>query len=374
MNNKRESVQVLGCDGKELPIIYPVITTYTHHAHLLSILGAYKYTDAWVYGNYIQLFCKNNYMQDSWSDFYFPNSYETKPYDLCSWINVEKIAWDILDDKNGIVEFLIKAINNNCYISMMIDYYYVKKSYYYNKEHYSHEVLISGYDRKKEEFICADFLFRSQKYSIETVGFIEIEEAFENCNKTKLEFFKNKLLHLISMNENSTLVFSEQNILNHISEYYKGSIPEYWRLFSGEELENLAFGLNVYEAIIKYLKQVISTGSKYLDSRPIYLLCDHKTIMVQRMKMLLKKGSEEYHNYYQELMDEYEKLEKQLNAILIATMRYNYDNNEKYLLQGIEELNSIYLCEMKILTPLINKLESKKCIIEQSVVLGVKEN
>ena len=176
------------------------------------------------------------------------------------------------------------------------------------------------------------------------------------------------------MNENSTLVFSEQNVLNHISEYYKGSIPEYWRLFSGEELENLAFGLNVYEAIIKYLKQVISTGSKYLDSRPIYLLCDHKTIMVQRMKMLLKKGSEEYHNYYQELMDEYEKLEKQLNAILIATMRYNYDNNEKYLLQGIEELNSIYLCEMKILTPLINKLESKKCIIEQSVVLGVKEN
>ncbi len=41
---------------KVLPVTYPMITTYTQHAHLLSILSNYECTYPWIFSNYIQLY------------------------------------------------------------------------------------------------------------------------------------------------------------------------------------------------------------------------------------------------------------------------------------------------------------------------------
>lgn len=41
------------CTKRILPICDPVITSYTKHAHILSIIGSYKQTYPWIFSNYI---------------------------------------------------------------------------------------------------------------------------------------------------------------------------------------------------------------------------------------------------------------------------------------------------------------------------------
>lgn len=49
----------------ELEISEPIITTYTHHVHLLSILGCYPQTYPWIYSNYIQVYINKDYLKHS---------------------------------------------------------------------------------------------------------------------------------------------------------------------------------------------------------------------------------------------------------------------------------------------------------------------
>lgn len=58
-----------------MPVSYPMITTYTQHAHLLSILTHYECAHPWIFSNYIQLFINKDY-KHHWGDFYFPLTYE----------------------------------------------------------------------------------------------------------------------------------------------------------------------------------------------------------------------------------------------------------------------------------------------------------
>jgi len=59
------------CTKRILPICDPVITSYTKHAHILSIIGSYKQTYPWIFSNYIQVYM-NKYYKDNRADFYFP--------------------------------------------------------------------------------------------------------------------------------------------------------------------------------------------------------------------------------------------------------------------------------------------------------------
>lgn len=69
----------------KLPVTYPMITTYTQHAHLLSILTSYESNYDWIFSNYIQLFINRDY-KHNWGDFYFPLPYTLRPSDSCGWI------------------------------------------------------------------------------------------------------------------------------------------------------------------------------------------------------------------------------------------------------------------------------------------------
>jgi len=55
------------CTKRILPICDPVITSYTKHAHILSIIGSYKQTYPWIFSNYIQVYM-NKYYKDNRAD------------------------------------------------------------------------------------------------------------------------------------------------------------------------------------------------------------------------------------------------------------------------------------------------------------------
>lgn len=46
---------------KVLAVEYPIITSYTHHAHLLTILGTNEKTKDWIFSNYIQVYINKDF-------------------------------------------------------------------------------------------------------------------------------------------------------------------------------------------------------------------------------------------------------------------------------------------------------------------------
>ena len=83
----KNTTQTLG--SKRLPVSYPMITTYTQHAHLLSILTHYECAHPWIFSNYIQLFINKDY-KHHWGYFYFPLTYELRPSDGANGLRLKR--------------------------------------------------------------------------------------------------------------------------------------------------------------------------------------------------------------------------------------------------------------------------------------------
>ena len=135
---------------KILPVKYPEITSYPHHANLLSILSNNQEHLAWFYNHYFQLAIRES--QDKGLDFYkrldFYIGYGV--FTLiknCPFIADHGLSIDLIRMKwDHIVDFMIDSINCGYYIYFLIDEFYI--SAYQNalmKQHFFHDIMIFEY-------------------------------------------------------------------------------------------------------------------------------------------------------------------------------------------------------------------------------------
>jgi hypothetical protein len=332
---------------KSLPIKYPMISTYTQHAHLLSILEAYDKAESWIYSNYILFFSNRNYKRNSWCDFYFPMPYEIRPSDCCKWLITQKISWDTIKDKISITQFIINAIDSNQYVHLMINFYYIQKSRLYKKNEYVHDTLIFGYDRSQETFKCADFLFQTTNYEFADISFEDMEKAFLKVKYEKYCSYLNGLIFLYQFNEECDYEFDERNITNGLIQYYQNVVPEYWKLYNQKNGELIVYGMDIYEVLINYIK--ISKGEGFIDIRPFYLLYDHKKIMIQRMKFLENSGSDNEKHKYLELACNYDNLASIAYIITMMVAKYNIIHKDEILNEIVLQLKKLWKEEKEYL-------------------------
>ena len=60
---------------KVLAVEYPIITSYTHHAHLLTILGTNEKTKDWIFSNYIQVYINKDFEKSNFNHALFIAEY-----------------------------------------------------------------------------------------------------------------------------------------------------------------------------------------------------------------------------------------------------------------------------------------------------------
>ncbi len=338
---------------KVLPVNYPMITTYTQHAHLLSILSNYECTYPWIFSNYIQLYINKDY-KHNWGDFYFPFPYEMRPSDTCKWILTKKIDRDVADSKWGnIINFIIDSINSNNYVHTMLNSSCVPLAPNYNKEHFKHDVLVHGYDLKEEMLYCSDFFGISYKYSFEKISFIDYTKAFNAYGLATNRDYLNKMVYLYKLNSEYDYMFEYdykfniKNISNSIKAYLNSSIPEYWDIYNTDNRDNIVFGIEIYDTLRNYLASKSVSNEDHIDTRPFYLIFDHKKMMILRLKYLLGLGY--YKDCNSENIDGIAKLEMQAKDVVNMIMKYNISKNGTILNDVIKMLNSIERDERNIL-------------------------
>ncbi|PWV99289.1 hypothetical protein DFQ01_1155 [Paenibacillus cellulosilyticus] len=317
-----------------MPISYPMITTYTQHAHLLSILTHYECAHSWIFNNYIQLYINKDY-KHNWGDFYFPLTYELRPSDACKWITTQKIHRNTVTSKWGsVIDFIIENINSNHYVHTMVNYFYVPLSERYNRLHLHHDIFVYGYDLNRELLYVSDF-FKKGVYSQAELSFADFDLAFSTDHLTTNHDYLREMVYLYKFNDTYQDNFSIDTMLNSIRCYFANKTPEYWEMFNyGGDRDNLDFGMQIYTTLINYVKDTSDNESK-LDVRPFHLLYDHKRIMTLRLKYLYDNRL--LSKLVQEHIDEFLSIEVKAKIMMNLVLKYNL-TRDLSILEGLRTM------------------------------------
>ncbi|GEM_PF-1121264 len=346
MKKLKNTTQALG--REVLPISYPMITTYTQHAHLLSILTHYECAHPWIFSNYIQLFINKDY-KHNWGDFYFPLAYELRPSDACKWITTQKIHRDTVTAKwDSVIHFIIENINSNQYVHTMVNYFYVPLSDRYNKLQLHHDIFVYGYDLNREILYVSDF-FKNGVYSQAEISFADFDLAFNTNHLTTNHDYLRGMVYLYTFNDQyqDQFSFSADSQVHSIKNYFTKKPPEYWEMFNYEgDRDRLDFGMGIYTTLFNYVKET-SDNKSQLDIRPFHLLYDHKKIMTLRLKYLYDNRHLLHLN--QEHIDEFISIEVKARILVNAAFKYNLTRDRSILdslqtqIRNIENEESIFL-------------------------------
>lgn len=302
--------------GKILNVKRPMITSYTHHAHLLAILETQEDTLEWIFSNYIQIYINTDLSRNSWGDFYFPMPYEIKEAELCKWIYTQKQKDRVVDKRyEDIIEFLIDAIEDDSYIHLMVNYKYISKSRCFGIDR-SHDIMVYGYDEEKQKLYCADFFFQTGSYEFSECTYDEFRLAYKYAYHSGASLYLKHYIYTYQLNKSCDYEFNSGNILYGIEQYMRGGLPEYWAIYNRSDLANISFGLDCYDVLYYYVENL---GEGSLDIRLFYLMKDHKKMMIERLKFLEKK---DISRNMKEYIEKYEDIYRLMNTVVMLVLKF----------------------------------------------------
>ncbi|MFA9466411.1 MAG: hypothetical protein ACERKN_19285 [Velocimicrobium sp.] len=345
---KIKKVELTQEGTKILPVKEPIITTYTQHAHMMTILSNNPETIEWIISHYTLLYYNKNLANHNWADFYFPHPYDIHPFHFCRWIQCDSIyGEEIVNGSESIIDYIIKWIDEERYVDIMLNYFYIRNNlFFYQKQNGCHEVLVYGYNLSEKVFYCSDFLLaRSHKYTFSTITFEDMENAFNPSIVDEVSGRGSNQIYLVRLKKQIMSHFRESSIVNSLRKYYKSEIPEYWEVYNTEDLPRIEFGLDGYNALLRNIDII---EGEWCEPRTYYLMYDHKHLMVIRLKYLIGLHSN-YEPYYKKLCAEYKKIEGRLKAVILLMVKYNYHKSNSIMNEIQENLLEAEVQERKAL-------------------------
>ncbi len=255
---------------KILPIVTPIVNTYTSYGTLFSIIP--QDTIPWVVSNFIQL----NYVED-WDMVTF--DCHRMFLSNCPSISFYEMPREILlnGTQKSFKDIIVEAIDDGRYLFIYADRFYIPITPQYQKYHFQHEIFVYGYDLENNLVFVADN-FRYGKFSFEKCGFSEFEEAFMNMS---VDYPFMSTIRFLMVNENSQCRVNINQIIHGLDSYIN----------SKESIDivgpsNMKYGLSIYDYFGKNMKR----EEVILDIRFFHILYEHKLLMEMRLDFLIENG------------------------------------------------------------------------------------
>lgn len=270
----------------KLPIQQPQLNGRLHYGYILALLTNNKYTEAWTFNNFIQLYSIDKEklaMNPPFEiDFYSPESIHNH------WlINNPHLSTNIISKallqklELNIIELITNNIEMQHYVFTYVDEYYIPNTTSYMKRKNFHNILISGYIEASKELIVHGYF--NGRYVETRISFLDFEKAFSAVTEGH-PFDK---IYLICNNLSYQEEINIKIIVDRLEEYlysidtarklqmdqssYHWNQPEY------------VYGLNIYDAYSDYLSR---SNDRINDIRPIHTLWEHKKLMYRRIQYL----------------------------------------------------------------------------------------
>ncbi|WP_124066119.1 hypothetical protein [Clostridium sp. E02] len=326
---------------KLLPIKYPPITSYPHHANILSILSCNEENLIWFYNYYFQLAIKkkpNNRLD-------FNIGYSIIPFiKNCPIVTFHGLSREFIRKKwDNITDFLIDGINSGYYIYLVVDKFFVPVyEDQYMKYHTYHDIMVFGYNIQNQKFNVADF-FKNSKYSYEESEFSKVAEGYYASD----EFDWLHGVILLKKDKSYQPNFNTNILKNYINDYLTSYNSNARTILINTWLNNkeYAFGLQVYDVLENHLKEILSRNVEF-DIRPYHVLWDHKRMILLLIKYLFKKGYLQNADYF---YLGFILVEKKTLILRNLLLKYKFSQNKGLIEKAMIKLREISAKEQQLL-------------------------
>lgn len=339
----------------------PVIDSYGHIAHILSVVMHNEGYESWLYNNFTQLQISSscNY-KNIFLDYFAPRY----PWMLCPWLHATNISTEDFEIYGfNIIQFLTMHLNQNHYLCLTIDMAAIKA--YHNNNHSHHALLVYGYDDAEKVFYCADN-FQRGYYASAQISFSEMEEAHRNTVLYQIYditqgiwIWKPVVCKEYSFNldqlkrELTDYLIARNSTRNHSFYQNNWDYP-------------LVYGLDIYHVLIDFVQLHIEEPG-IGDRRPFYVLKEHKKIMLRRIIYLYQSG---YLDNASACYVEYKKLFELCSIVnglwqkaIAISSRSNHEAVKAILGRIQQNLHQIKECERAAVQHLLENLHEKKLAV-----------
>lgn len=296
----------------------------------------------YVYNNYIQLLFKTESDGHITFDYIFPRYNNLSTFRTCS---VDKPTFTI--NSINIKDFIIRGLLCKKYVIGSVDEYYIPNRLAYKHHHFGHDILLYGYNAKKNIFNVIGYT-DSRHYLPSTVDCDEFVIAYLNSYGNKSLDFIETVSYYHHRIEKELIIASLEDYINSDNKS---------RLFDKSKWleDGETYGIATIEKIKMYLDDVANENINF-DKRVIYTFMEHKRLMSERYEHLVKNN----------VIREYESIKNELSAVYRQScIAFSY--YLKYLVaKDVTALNKISVIldeirnsEMKIIPQFIGLLREE---------------
>ena len=312
---------------KVLKVGYPHVTAHMTHAPLLSILSADEKYTPWFICSYIQLRSGASLDFDS---FYYNNA-------NCPYVEQYHIPVDLYREITPLVK---RLIDDNEYIVLIVDTFYIAEYDRYKSWHMDHPIFIYGYDDEAGIFYTGDF-FKGGKYEFREVAQEQMEEAYQKCNNTQwlygITVYKLKDAYF------DFQLFELAKILENYLSFSESTAPT-TSLYDCKQFYGIE---SAYMKVIMTIRQIFIFN--HYDSQTIPIFCDHKKVLCIMAQYLHESFG--FDISYLEEADNIYKLSKSLrNKVLKAVIARDYRTLSVKMFEEVHKKEVAFLHNVLSLT------------------------
>lgn len=308
--------------SKKLPVEEPVLNVYPHHANLNAILLGSDYDLPMVFNDSIGLVYDRDIERADFVIGYDIQAFIMN-YPLCMNHGVSRKMAERCG--KSITDFMEECIEDDYYVHCLVDTYYISA---YKEtcgtSHFMHNILLYGYDGKRQIFYGAD-CFAEGKYSFEEVTYEEFERGFVISGFDWLEGIR-----LIKKRESPYIGIwyhiphlKEQIRLYTTGAYVSCPIKVERPLVKGDD--RYVYGAAVYDEVAAYVRLVYEEQRNF-DVRIMYVLYDHARLMAYMSRQLCLRGQLEHGDDIHRLFRQLSDMIRELNINMI---RFNLNSTGK---------------------------------------------
>ena len=330
---------------KELPVLFPLISTYPEYGHLFSILDVTDTNvEAWIISNFI------NVVGYEYRFFHFRDTWtllKRCPFIQCNSIDrgFVKYIW-----RKSAISLFVSIVDSGCYIIIDLDRFYISNSPEYQRHHINHKTLIYGYDANKKIFNVADNL-ENGKYVRFEYSFADVELSYS-------------LMESIGNNDGYDVFY----LKSFDCKNYKFDICYLLReleLYVSQNSLNVEWGYAYnLDAITYFAEQIENTAcgdneKMNIDLRPACLFIDQKDIMSLRIQYLCRKN---YIGKGEELLKKNKAIRQRYVSVLNSLMKYNVTKNTQILWIVIDSLHDLRTLDNAFFNDLILQIHECEAV------------
>lgn len=341
-----------------LPVEKPIIASNTEHGYLLSGVQTNSLSEEWMMSNYVhQVLHGINMAPDM-------NFYPITNHAACPCIDYLRISRDMVKKKwDSVLDFLFESIEEQYYVIIHLDWFYLPGSALYQSQNYMHPVLIYGFDKELQQLYVGDFNANA-RFSFYQLSFSDVLKSFE-CSETgrKMTFVNERYLYIndiiLYKNRTSMKYSFNMDIFRKALEDFLDSVNISNVYAQGDYcyFASALFGINSFREAGNMMNM------KYREFESIYLNYKVFTVPLERTHLMLKRLA-----YLKEkkgvlipdsLVNEFSELYNHYRILLSMVIKCNLlKNNQSMMLKIINNIQSISYEEERLLLLLLKNLST----------------